>query len=97
MRAICRVSDGRADLYSRNRNIVTASYPELAAAVEELAGRTDLILDGEIIAPDPVTGIPSFTRLQRRCIHFARRANSWPRCRCSCFASICSNSKARTR
>ncbi len=70
MRAICRVSGGRAELYSRNRNIVTASYPELATAVEELAGRTDLILDGEIIAPDPATGIPSFTRLQRRMYSF---------------------------
>ncbi|WP_329410648.1 hypothetical protein OG563_00015 [Nocardia vinacea] len=36
---------------------VTASYPELAAAVEELTGRTDLILDGEIIAPDPINGM----------------------------------------
>ncbi|WSY64599.1 ATP-dependent DNA ligase [Nocardia sp. NBC_00881] len=66
IRGICRVSGGRVDFYSRNRNNITAPYPELAAAIAELAGRTDLILDGEIIAPDLSTGAPSFTRFQRR-------------------------------
>ncbi|MGY1960763.1 ATP-dependent DNA ligase [Nocardia gipuzkoensis] len=59
------------ELYSRNRNNVTASYPELSAALAECAQGTDMILDGEIVAPDPATGAPSFPRLQQR-MHLTR-------------------------
>ncbi|WP_181723038.1 ATP-dependent DNA ligase [Nocardia gipuzkoensis] len=45
---------------------VTASYPELSAALAECAQGTDMILDGEIVAPDPATGAPSLPRLQQR-------------------------------
>ncbi|MGY2087824.1 MULTISPECIES: non-homologous end-joining DNA ligase [Nocardia] len=71
MRAVCRVTRTRVELYSRNRNNVTGSYPELSAALAECAQGTDMILDGEIIAPDPATGAPSFPRLQQR-MHLTR-------------------------
>ncbi|MEU2175316.1 non-homologous end-joining DNA ligase [Nocardia sp. NPDC019219] len=71
MRAICGITGGRVELYSRNRNNVTASYPELSAALAECAHGTDMILDGGIVAPDPATGAPSFARLQQR-MHLTR-------------------------
>jgi bifunctional non-homologous end joining protein LigD len=37
MRAVCRVTRTRVELYSRNRNNVTACYPELGAALAECA------------------------------------------------------------
>jgi DNA ligase D-like protein (predicted ligase) len=59
------VTGGSVRLFSRNRKQVEGGYPEL---VEELslAVRGDAVLDGEIAAPDPATGLSSFARLQRR-------------------------------
>ncbi|MGY2092833.1 ATP-dependent DNA ligase [Nocardia gipuzkoensis] len=37
MRTICRITRGRVELYSRNRNKVTPSYPELTAGLAECA------------------------------------------------------------
>ncbi|MEV0342554.1 hypothetical protein AB0H49_26345 [Nocardia sp. NPDC050713] len=62
---------GRVGFYSRNRNNVTACFPELVPALTELTDTRDLILDGEIIAADPATGAPSFARLQQR-MHLQR-------------------------
>ncbi|KRV49977.1 hypothetical protein AQ490_18130 [Wenjunlia vitaminophila] len=56
--------DGRLRLVSRNRLQVAFRYPELEELSALLPG-TDLILDGEIIAPDRA-GRPSFGRLQER-------------------------------
>ncbi|WP_159850011.1 ATP-dependent DNA ligase [Nocardia sp. CY41] len=73
MRAICRIAGRQAELYSRNRNNVSASFPELRSALPEVTHGTDMVLDGEIVAPDPDTGAPSFARLQRR-MHLTRPA-----------------------
>nr|WP_280186824.1 MULTISPECIES: non-homologous end-joining DNA ligase [Nocardia] len=71
MRAITAVRDGTARLYSRTLREVTASFPEVAAAIAALADGRELIVDGELISPVRETGAPSFGRLQRR-MHLAR-------------------------
>jgi bifunctional non-homologous end joining protein LigD len=73
MRAVCRIVGGRVELYSRNRNNISACYPELTEALAQRAHGTDMIVDGEIVAPDPATGAPSFVRLQQR-MHLTRPA-----------------------
>jgi bifunctional non-homologous end joining protein LigD len=52
-------------LYSRNRKPLEAAYPEIADAVRT-AVRVPAVLDGEVVAIDPATGISSFSLLQRR-------------------------------
>jgi bifunctional non-homologous end joining protein LigD len=64
VRAICRSRPGRLQLWSRNRNDVTAAYPELRALNRALHSRS-AILDGEIVALDG-DGRPSFELLQTR-------------------------------
>ncbi|MBF6465912.1 non-homologous end-joining DNA ligase [Nocardia beijingensis] len=66
IRAIARCQDGDCRLYSRNNRDLSGSFPELTAVLADLGERGGLILDGEIVAPDPQTGAPSFGRLQRR-------------------------------
>lgn len=69
VRAIAYVGDGRAILRGRAGRDITASYPEIAAGLVELAGPRTLILDGEITA---FAGAhPSFVLLQRR-LHVSR-------------------------
>jgi bifunctional non-homologous end joining protein LigD len=58
---VYRQRDG-VRVMSRNERDVTLSYPDLAAAV---TGDRQMILDGELVAPDDA-GRPSFARLQRR-------------------------------
>lgn len=53
---------GRVRMWSRNGNDVTASYPELVAA---LAGHEPMLLDGEVVALD-AGGRPEFARLTQR-------------------------------
>jgi DNA ligase 1 len=48
IRAQAHVRDGRVRLFSRRLNDVTASYPEVAAALSDI--RDGAILDGEIVA-----------------------------------------------
>jgi bifunctional non-homologous end joining protein LigD len=62
VRAVVYVSGGEVRILSRNERDVTAAYPDIAA---DFAGRTDMVLDGEIVAPD-AHGRPSFAHLQRR-------------------------------
>jgi bifunctional non-homologous end joining protein LigD len=62
VRAVVYVSGGEVRILSRNERDVTAAYPDIASAV---TGRTDMVLDGEIVAPDE-DDRPSFARLQRR-------------------------------
>ncbi len=65
VRCLVFVRDGEVHLLSRNRKPLDAAYPELVDALA--AGvRGDAILDGEIVAVDPATGLPSFSLLQRR-------------------------------
>jgi DNA ligase D-like protein (predicted ligase) len=57
-------------LVSRNRNDVTASYPEVVTALQDAlsGGPTDAVLDGEVVAFDGDR--TSFSRLQQR-IHLS--------------------------
>lgn len=55
---------GRTRLYSRNRNDVSASYPEIVAALDEQVGGTEFVIDGEIVAFDGDR--TSFSQLQQR-------------------------------
>jgi bifunctional non-homologous end joining protein LigD len=63
VRAVIYVTASGVRVLSRNERDVTTAYPDIAGA---LAGRrTEMVLDGEIVAPD-AKGRPSFARLQRR-------------------------------
>lgn len=64
IRALVYVRDGDVRLESRNRNDITAQYPELAALGAALAGH-DVVLDAEIVAFTEA-GVPSFQLLQSR-------------------------------
>lgn len=64
VRALTYIEPGRLRLESRNRNDITAGYPELRGLVREL-GSHEALLDGELVAFDD-QGRPSFERLQRR-------------------------------
>ncbi|MGK7312117.1 MAG: DNA ligase D [Candidatus Longimicrobiales bacterium M2_2A_002] len=63
-RLVAGLEGGRARLISRNGNDLTASFPEVARALEALPF-SDLVLDGEVVVHDE-RGIPSFQRLQKR-------------------------------
>ncbi|MEO8227206.1 MAG: ATP-dependent DNA ligase, partial [Gemmatimonadota bacterium] len=65
VRCLIFVREGRVQLMSRNRKPLDTAYPELAEALVT-AVRGDAILDGEIVAIDPRTRLPSFSLLQRR-------------------------------
>lgn len=65
VRALCFWDGSRLRLQSRNQLDITSNYPDLHILAESL-GRERVILDGEIIAPDPVTSLPDFPRLTRR-------------------------------
>jgi bifunctional non-homologous end joining protein LigD len=71
IRAIVEVDGSELKLFTRNGNDVTATYPELAEAVD--AVRAPAMLDGEIVALD-ARGRPSFGRLQNR-MNLIRRAD----------------------
>jgi bifunctional non-homologous end joining protein LigD len=58
--AVCK---GETVLISRNRNEITAAYPELRRLHERLVA-IEAMVDGEIVALD--NGVPSFERLQSR-------------------------------
>ncbi len=59
VRAVLHSGAGAGELRSRNGNVISARYPELA--VPDLG----MVLDGEVVAMDE-TGRPSFDRLQGR-------------------------------
>jgi bifunctional non-homologous end joining protein LigD len=56
--------DGAARLFSRNRNDLSACFPEVVRALRALP-LDRLLLDGEVVALDEM-GRPSFQRLQQR-------------------------------
>jgi bifunctional non-homologous end joining protein LigD len=66
IRAIARCRDEDCRFYSRNNRDLSGSFPELTAVLQDLGEHGGILLDGEIVAPDPATGVPSFNRLQRR-------------------------------
>ncbi|MFC9360772.1 ATP-dependent DNA ligase [Rhodococcus sp. NPDC057014] len=65
-RILASVGGGRdPKLWTRNLNVVTGSYPEVAEALAVAFGSAEpIVLDGEIVALD--RGKPSFNLLQRR-------------------------------
>ena len=65
VRVLAHVTGGKVRLLSRNRKPIEGGYPELVEALET-AIRGDAVLDGEIVAIDPKTGLSSFARLQQR-------------------------------
>jgi bifunctional non-homologous end joining protein LigD len=65
VRVLAHVTGGSVRLFSRNRKQVEGGYPELVESLS-VAVRGDAVLDGEIVAPDPATGLSSFARLQQR-------------------------------
>jgi DNA ligase D-like protein (predicted ligase) len=65
VRVLVFAEGGRVRLMSRNRKPLDAAYPELVEALET-GVRGNAILDGEVVAIDPATGLPSFSLLQRR-------------------------------
>ncbi|MBP2192065.1 ATP-dependent DNA ligase [Nocardia goodfellowii] len=66
IRAVIRCDGDSCRFFSRNNRDITRSYPELSSALTELAAGRRFVIDGEITAPEPGTGAPSFGRLQRR-------------------------------
>lgn len=64
-RAIAAARDSKCQLFSRNNNDTTATFPELPTAVLDALRGRNAIIDGEIVALDS-NGQPSFSRLQRR-------------------------------
>lgn len=63
-RIIAGKQKGQVTLLSRNRNDLTATFPEVARAVSRLPVDS-LVLDGEVVIPDQ-RGVPSFQALQKR-------------------------------
>lgn len=63
-RAIALVDGGAVALWSRNRNDLTADYPEVATALKDLRCR-NATLDGELVALDE-HGRSSFQLMQQR-------------------------------
>ncbi|MGH3803198.1 MAG: hypothetical protein ACRDTD_24325, partial [Pseudonocardiaceae bacterium] len=65
-RILASVGGGRdPELWTRNLNVVTGSYPEVAEALAVAFGSAEpIVLDGELVALD--RGKPSFNLLQRR-------------------------------
>jgi bifunctional non-homologous end joining protein LigD len=72
-RVIAYISGGAVLLRSRTGRDVTGSYPEVAVALGQAAGRRTLIVDGELVAFGGDR--PSFTLLQRR-MHVTRPSAS---------------------
>ena len=74
VRAVVVCGEDGTRLYSRNRKIVTGTYPELVEGLEERAA-TGLVADGEIVAFEGEQ--TSFSRLQARLgLSDPRRARS---------------------
>lgn len=62
VRCLAIKNEGEVKLYSRNRKILDAVFPELIPSVKKQKGST-FILDGEIV---PIRGAETFSRLQKR-------------------------------
>jgi bifunctional non-homologous end joining protein LigD len=62
-RAVARVAGDEVTFTSRNGLDLTPTFPELAVLAEAVRG--DMVLDGEIVAPDE-GGVPRFGRIQQR-------------------------------
>lgn len=63
-RLIAGRNDDQVVLLSRNKNPLTATFPEIAAALEALP-YTRIVMDGEVVICD-ASGRPNFQKLQKR-------------------------------
>src|SRR4051812_12650653 len=66
MRVVTEIVDGHVTAWSANGTDATTRFPELQTLAPTLAGHQRVVLDGEVIAIDPDTGLPDFGRLQPR-------------------------------
>ena len=71
VRALTEVRDGTLRMTSRNENVITVAWPELATSPY---GGRDLFVDGEIIAIND-RGVPDFRTLQER-MHVRKTATA---------------------
>ncbi|WP_280454205.1 ATP-dependent DNA ligase [Nocardia brasiliensis] len=66
IRCLSQISGGVCRMVSRNANTLTAGFPEIARALVAVAAGREMVVDGELVAPDPETGVPRFARIGRR-------------------------------
>ncbi|RDH80173.1 hypothetical protein DVS77_04120 [Mycolicibacterium moriokaense] len=64
-RGLAVMDGGMVKLLSRNGAEITRTFAEIAAALPAAVKHRRAVLDGEIVALDN-SGVPSFSRLQRR-------------------------------
>ncbi|WP_267465385.1 ATP-dependent DNA ligase [Nocardia puris] len=67
-RAVARCDESGCRFWSRNLREATVGYPDLVEALSAVTADLGhgLVLDGEIVAPNPTNGVPDFGRLQQR-------------------------------
>jgi bifunctional non-homologous end joining protein LigD len=63
-RAVAVINEGKVELWSRNRKPLTADYPEVVAALDQIRCR-NAVIDGEIVALDE-RGHSRFQLMQNR-------------------------------
>ena len=68
-RMVAKIEGGKVTLYSRNGNIISHSYIEVAKALEGVKG--DAVIDGELVALDE-NGVSHFQLLQNALRHDAK-------------------------
>ncbi len=70
MRGLAQATASGWRLFTRSGREVAAAFPDLISWLDDAFGDRRILLDGEVVAPDPTNGRASFARLQRR-IHRA--------------------------
>jgi bifunctional non-homologous end joining protein LigD len=68
-RMVAKIEDGSVILYSRNGQIISHSYIEVAKALEGVKG--DAVIDGELVALDK-NGVSHFQLMQNALRHEAK-------------------------
>ncbi|NMO96289.1 DNA ligase [Paenibacillus lemnae] len=63
-RILASCEEGQVQLFSKQMSDKTEIYPEITQALQHKTGR--FVIDGEAVVLDPVTGNPSFQRMQQR-------------------------------
>jgi bifunctional non-homologous end joining protein LigD len=68
-RMVAKIKSGRVTLYSRNGQVISQNYVEVAKALERVEG--DAVIDGELVALDQ-NGVSRFQLLQNALRHKAK-------------------------
>lgn len=63
-RIIAHIAPGKIQLFNRKKHIRTNQYPEITSHLSVMFGKSEIILDGEVIAL--IQGKPNFQQLMRR-------------------------------